>query len=318
MSPTTLDPSPILTYDRLPSMGLGYLHAVAASRRRMAPGTSIARIEGLVRRIRPNRQQVARYRRVCHFGEGDSVPLTYPHIQAVPLHMAVITDPRLPLPTMGLVHVRNSIVQHRPLGMDEAYNLRVWVEGHREVRSGVEFDLMTSIEVAGERVWEGVTTCLSRAGKPSGKPRGRKGGPASKDTAAQTPPASTKPSVHSEWFVPEDKGRRYSGVAGDYNPIHLWSWSARPFGFKKAIIHGMYSLARALAELEAQDVGLREGKDLRVDVAFKRPVTLPSKVRFEAHVEEGAARFAVLSPDGAVVHLDGAICKAGGASVVID
>jgi hypothetical protein len=34
-------------------------------------------------------------------------------------------------------------------------------------------------------------------------------------------------------------GIGYAMVLGDFNPIHLSKWSAKLFGFKKHIIHGM-------------------------------------------------------------------------------
>ena len=52
--------------------------------------------------------------------------------------------------------------------------------------------------------------------------------------------------------VPGDIGRRYAGVSGDPNPIHMYAVTARLFGFKSAIAHGMWSYARVLAALGAQ------------------------------------------------------------------
>ena len=39
----------------------------------------------------------------------------------------------------------------------------------------------------------------------------------------------------TRWRLPADQGRRYAAVSGDYNPIHLYGWAARPFGFKQPI-----------------------------------------------------------------------------------
>jgi acyl dehydratase len=73
-------------------------------------------------------------------------------------------------------------------------------------------------------------------------------------------------------------GRRYAKVSGDFNPIHWHALTARPFGFKRAIVHGMWTLAACLARLgEALPTA---GVTVRCD--FLKPVVLPSEVHFRA------------------------------------
>ena len=50
---------------------------------------------------------------------------TYPHVLAFPLHMAVMADGSFPFGAVGLVHLENRIVQHRPIGIGEELTLRV-------------------------------------------------------------------------------------------------------------------------------------------------------------------------------------------------
>ena len=52
---------------------------------------------------------------VCGFPVKDTVPLTYLHVLAFPLHMAILTDPSFPFPAIGAVHLANSITGHRPV-----------------------------------------------------------------------------------------------------------------------------------------------------------------------------------------------------------
>lgn len=47
------------------------------------------------------------------------------------------------------------------------------------------------------------------------------------------------PDATQEWSLASDLGRRYARVSGDINPIHLHALSARAFGFRRAIAHGM-------------------------------------------------------------------------------
>ena len=48
----------------------------------------------------------------CGFAADGKLPVTYPHMHAFPLHMALILSDGFPFPAMGLVHVCNSITQH--------------------------------------------------------------------------------------------------------------------------------------------------------------------------------------------------------------
>ena len=68
-------------------------------------------------------------------------------------------------------------------------------------------------------------------------------------------------------------GRRYATVSGDFNPIHLTAASAKLFGFRQAIAHGLWTKARALAAmLPRQPIGQAE-----VTVEFKTPLYLPGR-----------------------------------------
>ena len=62
-------------------------------------------------------------------------------------------------------------------------------------------------------------------------------------------------------------------TSGDFNLIHIHAVTAKAFGFKQAIAHGMWSKAKALANLSLPDA-------YEADVWFKLPMYLPSKVEF--------------------------------------
>ncbi len=70
-------------------------------------------------------EDVAAYAKVCGFALRDTLPPTYPHMLAFPLHMAVMSDGSFPFGAVGLVHVENSIVQKRPIGIEEEMTIRV-------------------------------------------------------------------------------------------------------------------------------------------------------------------------------------------------
>ncbi len=285
-----------LVYDRAPSMGLGYLRALTASGRALPEDGTIAPIQATAWKIQPDARQIAHYCKVCDIPDSPHLPLSYPHVLAVPLQMAVVTCKEFPLPTLGLVHVAQSITRYRHIASDGTLRVHVLVEGHRAARLGVEFDLKTRLESGGEVVWEAVTTCLSRQkGAAGGERRPR----------PEAPPAGEAPDrIRSVlWKVPADMGRRYGKIAGDLNPIHLWPITAKLFGFKRAIVHGMWSLARVLGELD----DLASAERAHVEVRFRKPIMLPAKVLFSAGAGERGTDFSIHSADGRRLHLSGFI-----------
>ena len=76
------------------------------------------------------------------------------------------------------------------------------------------------------------------------------------------------------WKLGSGTGRAYGAVSGDQNPIHTSNLGAKAFGFPRAIAHGMYTAARALAEVGPA----RRGEAYEWTVEFFRPVLLPSTV----------------------------------------
>lgn len=55
--------------------------------------------------------------------------------------------------------------------------------------------------------------------------------------------------------VDGDIGRRYAAVSGDYNPHHLYGWTARLIGYPRQIAHGMWTLSRCLSSVEREHLG---------------------------------------------------------------
>src|SRR5437660_76632 len=75
--------------------------------------------------VRVDRDRLAEYDRVCGFRLSDSLPPTYPHMLAFPLQLSLMTDGSFPFPAIGLVHIYNRIVQHRPVRLEEALSIAV-------------------------------------------------------------------------------------------------------------------------------------------------------------------------------------------------
>ncbi|ADB48633.1 MaoC family dehydratase [Conexibacter woesei] len=255
-------------------------------------GKTIPRTTLTLNGVTADPDQLVSYDRVCGFTLRDTLPSTYLHIRAFPLHMALMTDGSFPFGAVGLVHLRNRITQLRPVGTTETFDLRVHTMPVQPHPKGRTFTIVSEARVGDELVWQDASTMLTR-GKGSGgqEPRPVDDGPAPKDL----------PFV-AEWRLAEDLGRRYGAASGDRNPIHMHALSAKLLGFPRAIAHGMWTKARCLAALEST---LPDA--YTVDVTFRRPILLPGKVAFAA--EDG--RFAVRNvKDSSKIHLEGRVTAA--------
>ena len=246
-------------------------------------------------------QDVARLAAYCELTGSvlsDRLPATWLHVLTFPLQVALMAGRDFPFPMMGLVHVANSIMQHRPVTVAEELVLSSWAERLAPHRKGHTVDLVGEARVGDEVVWEGRSTYLARA----------KSQDAPAPDAAQPDAPAAGPSDRREhaipdtelatWRLPADLGRRYAKVAGDANPIHLSRATARAFGFPRAIAHGMWTHARALAA-----VGPRLPESFVVDAQFVKPVLLPSTVVLRGGLRGGSGDLAVTSRDASRLHL---------------
>jgi MaoC like domain len=241
--------------------------------------------------VKAEAADVSAYAKVCGFALRDTLPPTYPHMLAFPLHMAVMSDGSFPFGAVGLVHVENSITQKRPIGIDEEMTIRVRPTKLQPHPKGKTFSLETEVLVDGEVVWESTSTMLRRGG--SNGDAAKKGGKGFESLDADAPSSA-------EWKLPGDLGRRYAGVSGDRNPIHMHSLTAKPLGFPGAIAHGMWSKARALAQLESE-----LPDSFEVEVRFRKPILLPARVLFAEQESGDEILFAVRDARKGTPHLDG-------------
>jgi acyl dehydratase len=252
--------------------------------------------------VKADPADVAAYAKVCGFALRDSLPVTYPHVLAFPLQMAVMADGGFPFGAVGLVHVENRIEQRRPLGIGEELTIRVRPTKLEPHSKGQTFSLLTEVSVGSEVAWQSISTMLRR-GKPSASPDSPElhqvsGLAGRKSDAVREGDLN----ANAEWKLGGDLGRRYAGVSGDRNPIHMHSLTAKPLGFAGAIAHGMWTKARCLAALEG-----RLPDAFAVDVRFRKPILLPARVEFASATEGEEIAFAVRDAKRQTPHLDGRV-----------
>ena len=221
----------------------------------------LPQVEYVVDSFKVDQKHLKAYNEVCGFKNNGYIPAIYLTVLSQSLQMHMMTSEAFPFPILGLVHIRNQVKQYRKIGVNETLTLSCKFGELQPHDKGVQFDFITTVKVGGEVVVEALTTYLSRQ-KTNAK-------------AAAKPAESQAPEyiLNNEWNISENTGRRYAMTSGDFNLIHIHAVTAKAFGFKQAIAHGMWSKAKALANLSLPDA-------YEADVWFKLPMYLPSKVEF--------------------------------------
>lgn len=272
-------------------------------------GAGLPPTQVVVRDVPIDLDAVADYADVCGFRLSSDVPVTFPHILGFPLSVWLMTREDFPHPLLGLVHVRNQVVAREHLAIGATIDLTAHVVNQRTHAKGVQFDVVVRARRGERVVWASTSTYLRRgASLPDHSP-------VDNDREAGTPGSSSADTgnrrgtdtvdlaalpMTGRWAVPADMGRRYAAVSGDRNPIHLTAATAKAFGFPRAIAHGMWTKAAALAGLGTLP------RPCTIDVAFRRPVLLPSTVEYATRRSGTGWEFGLRGRDG-TPHLVGRV-----------
>ncbi|PTQ88391.1 MaoC family dehydratase [Agitococcus lubricus] len=282
------------TLTRLPSSFAMYPKALVNSLKKKSSNT-LPELSLTLNAIAIDRQHLADYNTVCGFAQSDVLPPTYLHMLVMPLQMALMIEDGFPFPLLGLVHIANKITQYRPVNANEKVNVTCRFGELKPHDKGQQFALLGEVYVGNELVWTGESVYLFRQATSSSK--------TNDDKAKQSEDKKPVTGFNAIWSIPSDIGRRYAAVSGDSNPIHLYDFTAKLFGFPRAIAHGMWTKARCLAAYEG-----RLPDAFSVDVQFKLPVLLPAKVAFQSEINSKVERhFQVFDAKSAKPHLAGII-----------
>jgi len=285
-----------LEFDGLPSSLGSYVRTVLSRKPALAaPTDPVRKIEVASRGVRIPARVVRRYVDVCGTtGSALAVPPLYPQVFALPLHLKILTASAFPVRPLGVVHLRNIVHQTGAVPVDQPFNMETALVDRREMDAGQEYDIVTRCLVGQSSPWEARTTFLVR--RPANEVRGR-----------PPRPASVRRILESFQPVPvtaaADIGRRYARCSGDYNPIHWNDRTAGWFGFRKAIAHGMWSLAATLVAAR-RDVFERP---LRIEARFSAPIYLPAELSVVGLPSDGtdaAERYVLRDGHKPRVHLE--------------
>lgn len=259
-------PGKVVEPDHLAPLWMIYLGMLGGKKKPFRADKAIPEIVYVQRGLKARERDIAAYRAVCGANPPNQVPPVYPHIMATRLQLNFLESEYFPFGLAGLVHLGQSIEWHREMPINAWYDFGCRMEGPRETERGWEFVMYTDAMSNGELVWHEELIFL----KPDPKKRARPRRPNHSGDAVHFLPL-----MHLQFA--EDIGRRYARVSGDWNPIHLFPFLSKRFGFQRPIAHGMFTLARCLSLLQARGVDL---VGQRLDAGFRAPVMLPAYTNF--------------------------------------
>ncbi|MGR5219513.1 MaoC/PaaZ C-terminal domain-containing protein [Vibrio parahaemolyticus] len=209
--------------------------------------------------LRFNSKKVNRYSQFFGFNN-TSVPLPYLFVATQNEQLRLFTHPETCIRPLGLVHTYIEFEQVEALSPGISYQFHLSLSQQSTTDKGLTFEVLGefysgSVKVAQYR--SGYLMPLTHTARRANHTR-----------------VDDRPGLKlgSRLTLTVSDARAYARLSGDYNPIHLFNWSARLFGFRRPIMHGMFLVARMYAEASTANRIMRYG--------FKRPVLLPQQLWF--------------------------------------
>ena len=225
--------------------------------------------------------------------DNNTVPSTYWYVRLFSLRSLLLAHPDAPFPMPGLVHLYDSIRQYDKIYPSDQLDVTCKFGRLLQHDKGTAVEIVTALTRNGETVWEEVNVNLYMGKKGLG------------DAPVENPAIElTAPDTSAEWELGESLGWQYAKVSGDFNPIHLHTIGAKLFGFPKHLIHGWYSVNRAIAPVQEQLAAPHE-----LFVSFKKPLYLPGKVVSRTQQTEEGLLFDVIDAKEGFPNLKGYIRK---------
>lgn len=246
------------------------------------------------KQIRVNNAHYADFCKEVDWSHRDQVHPLYLQMLSLPLQMQCLVDKKSPFPLLGLIHAANTVEVKGRCDLARPFECRVRFSDVRPHSRGWEVDITLQAFQDDHCVYQATSSYLVKVKAVHVAPR-------APVIETQTDNQSHTDVLLSELSVPANTGRRYAKISGDYNPIHLFTLSAKLFGFKQPIAHGMWTLARSLSLLP-----LDNGQHIEtLKCRFKRPVFLPAVINvFHRKTTELQAVLNVSGLDENAKHLE--------------
>ena len=159
-----MSPSDESARSDLPSYSLSLARAVAPWKRSASAHTALPDAQTVLTGWTPDRERLAEYRSLM--GSSAEIPLAFPQLPVMALHIDLLSQWSFPIRAMGVVHQGTVVEVLDALPPDGPWDIRAWVSGGRHVRSGFEFDLNGEVSSGGRVCWRSTAPIRSPPGAP--------------------------------------------------------------------------------------------------------------------------------------------------------
>lgn len=208
----------------------------------------------------------------------DQVPPLFLYADSFRLVMSATAQPQFGFNPIGTVLAGARVRIERPVLKTEKLRYSVRIDPQRYAWSDKKdaecWVEITASDENGKLVWK--SEILMVALNPKRKQIG--GGHAEHKQDSSEKLEDQNRLLLARLQVPADAGRAFGAISGDRNPVHMFSASARLFGYKQPIAHAMMLVGcLELALRSSTDAGHRERRyPLELECEFKRPTLLPA------------------------------------------
>lgn len=229
--------------------------------RKKAPPSTRADIEN----IRINKKHYARFLNFFGYDNPQTVPAPYAYLIVQDAILWMMTLPEFKLTSMGLIHLRVHFEKTKPITPDMIMNATITTENAQQTDKGLTFEFKAVLKHEDQTLITIKTTSLAKGlvlidGDTTFLPK-------------LTAKNHDQPKSEKTLTFPSNAGRKYAWLSGDFNPIHLYPWTSRLFGFKHPIVHGMCNVCHIDRQLT--DLGYDEFQT--AEYLFKSPLPVKSE-----------------------------------------
>ena len=272
-----------LNYSQQPDLLFALFKVLFLPRTGFKTNTTLPNIKASWNGAKADLDNFNKYLKCCSLEDREALNILYPHVIASRMHMNMLTRREFPIKLLGMLHLRNHIIQHQKISLSETFDVETEVTSHRIGKKGLEFDVTTILTQENERLWEQISTYFVR---------GKFG---TEDPVSSLAKISTLTDGEQikKWRIAKNLGKQYAKIVDDYNPIHMSALAAKLFGLKRDIAHGFCILATSLDSLPS----LSSEESVRFDVFFKGPVFLGSQINLRNKTSTDSNRFDLYCDD---------------------
>ena len=226
-------------------------------------------------KININSKVISQYNKLVNW-QKDSIHPCLPYALMTKIQIAIVANKKFPFSPFGLIHKYEKIECLKELKMG-SWIMKSKIPVIRKVSNGYEIDIISSLFIDGELSWRSTTTAFKRTKSRLNK----------EAINTQVPKETT------DIYLPKNLGRKYALFSNNFDLIHISDFTAKLLGHKKAIIHGMWTIARSISELDNQNY------PTSMYFKFISPINMDSTIKLEKDDQS----FRVLNQKGNRVHL---------------